>query len=183
MTVVSASHVSHGSLLIRIARVSKSLPDDLNPLPIPAYQTSLASGFDLAADIRTKKAIFEAPYLVHSHEYCVDIEPGEISIIPTGFIFEVPPGFELQVRPRGGTAIKKGVTVINTPGTLDADYRGELMVGLVNLSKEKFRVTRGDRIAQAVICPVMQATLVETPFEKLSKTVRGDGKFNSTGVK
>lgn len=177
---------THPLIPVRIARVKDPLPEGLELLPPPKYQTVGASGFDIAADIRKTMKVIKRDVTGHESlvdEYCVIVNHGEIAIIQSGFIFEVPLGFELQVRPRGGTAIKKGVTVINTPGTLDADYRGELMVGLINLSREPFRINRGDRIAQAVICPVVQADMMMVDADELSQTERGEGRFNSTGVK
>ena len=134
-----------------------------NPdLPLPAYATSGAAGFDLRAA--------EASVLL----------PGARRLVPTGFAVAVPPGWEMQVRPRSGLAVKHGVTVTNSPGTVDSDYRGPLMVCLVNLGAEPFRIARGDRIAQAVIAPAPQATLTEA--EDLDATERGARGFGSTGV-
>lgn len=135
-------------------------------LPLPDYQTPDAAGFDLVAAV--------AP------DTTVTILPGARVLVPTGLIFEIPKKMEAQVRPRSGLAIKHGVTVLNSPGTIDADYRGEVAVILINLGKEPFVVARGERIAQMVIAPVARAKLREV--KKLSKTKRGAGGFGSTGV-
>ncbi|MEO9527351.1 dUTP diphosphatase [Roseibium sp.] len=132
-------------------------------LPLPAYQSALAAGLDLLAAV-------EAP---------VSLAPGDRALIPTGLAMALPAGFEAQVRPRSGLAAKHGVTVLNTPGTIDADYRGEVKVILINLGNEPFEVGRGERIAQMVIAPVLQARILEV--ETLSDTARGAGGFGSTG--
>jgi dUTP pyrophosphatase len=136
-------------------------------LPLPEYQTLEAAGFDLVAAV--------APNTT------VTILPGARALIPTGFIFEIPKKMEAQVRPRSGLAIKHGVTVLNSPGTIDADYRGEVSVILINLGKEPFVVARGERIAQMIIAPVARVKLREA--KKLSETNRGAGGFGSTGVR
>ncbi|GAA0784511.1 dUTP diphosphatase [Roseibium denhamense] len=132
-------------------------------LPLPAYQSELAAGLDLMAAL-------DAP---------VVLDPGTRALIPTGLSIALPGGYEAQVRPRSGLAAKHGVTVLNTPGTIDADYRGEVKVILVNLGQDPFTVTRSERIAQMVIAPVLQAMLVEV--EELAETSRGSGGFGSTG--
>ena len=109
----------------------------------------------------------------------IEISPGEKALIPTGFSLSIPAGYEVQIRPRSGLAVKKNITVLNTPGTIDADYRGEIKVILINFGKEKFIVENGLRIAQMVICPVIIAELQEV--EELSRTIRGSGGFGSTG--
>jgi dUTP pyrophosphatase len=134
-------------------------------LPLPAYQTAHAAGLDLAAAVPA-----DAP---------VTLAPGARGLIPTGFAIALPEGFEAQVRPRSGLAVHHGVTVLNTPGTIDADYRGEIQVILINLGAEPFVVARGLRIAQLVIAPVIRATLVEA--DALDDTARGAGGFGSTG--
>jgi len=134
-------------------------------LPLPAYQTALAAGFDLTA------AVPDAAPLT--------IAPGARALVPTGLAFALPEGFEAQVRPRSGLAMKHGLTVLNSPGTIDADYRGEVQVLLVNLGGESVVITRGMRIAQCVIATVTRAALVEVPA--LDQTVRGAGGFGSTG--
>lgn len=134
-------------------------------LPLPRQQTAGAAGLDLAAALGPDTA--------------VEIAPGDYALIPTGLAIALPQGFEAQVRPRSGLAAKYGVTVLNSPGTVDADYRGEVMVMLINHGKEGFVVRRGDRIAQMVVAPVSAVTLVET--DALDETVRGVGGHGSTG--
>lgn len=133
-------------------------------LPLPAYHSELAAGMDVAA------AVSEP----------VVIAPGEIRLLPSGFSVALTPGFELQVRPRSGLAIKHGITVVNSPGTIDADYRGEVKIGLINLGREPFTIRRGDRIAQLVLAPVCRATVIAV--EKLDETQRQDGGFGHTGI-
>jgi dUTP pyrophosphatase len=135
-------------------------------LPLPAYQSALAAGLDLHAAVPA-----EVP---------VVIGPGQWTAIPTGIAVALPSGLEAQVRPRSGLAAKHGVTVLNSPGTIDADYRGEVKVLLINLGREPFTVERGARVAQLVIAPVTQARLVEVA--NLDGTQRGDGGFGSTGL-
>ncbi|MBY0385194.1 dUTP diphosphatase [bacterium] len=131
---------------------------------LPKYETGLASGFDIRAQV-------EAPIVVPA---------GSTIMVPTGLSFEIPVGFEIQVRPRSGLAAKKSVTVLNTPGTVDADYRGEVKIILINLGTEAFVIQDQDRIAQCVLCPVVQADL--QLVSELSDTARGAGGFGSTGV-
>lgn len=133
-------------------------------LPLPSYQTADAAGMDLTAAV----------------EADVVMQPGGRALVPTGLIFELPPGTEAQVRPRSGLAAKFGVTVLNSPGTIDADYRGEVKVILINHGAEPFRITRGDRIAQLVIAPVTAVRFERV--EALNETERGQGGFGSTGV-
>jgi dUTP pyrophosphatase len=135
-------------------------------IPLPAYETAQAAGMDLRA------AVPEGEPLV--------LRPGDRHPVPTGLAFALPPGFEGQVRPRSGLAAKAGVTCLNTPGTIDADYRGEVKVILINHGPEDFTIRRGDRIAQLVIAPVVQATWTEV--DSLDETVRGAGGFGSTGA-
>ena len=135
-----------------------------NSVSIPRYETPGSSGMDIAAHI----------------ENDVIINPGEKALVSTGFSLAIPRGYEVQIRPRSGLAAKKNITVLNTPGTIDADYRGEIKVILINLGKEKFIIKKGERIAQMVVCPVVQANLEEV--EKLSDTKRGSGGFGSTGT-
>ena len=135
-------------------------------LPLPQYQSALAAGLDLLAAVPAG-----AP---------VEIAPGARALIPTGVAIALPPGHEGQVRPRSGLAFRHGVTVLNTPGTVDADYRGELQVILVNLGTEPFIVQRGMRIAQIIIAPVQRAVLVES--DNLNATQRASGGFGSTGI-
>lgn len=133
--------------------------------PLPAYATSGSSGMDLRADLTE----------------AVVLQPLERTLIPTGLYMEIPEGYEAQVRPRSGLAIKQGLTCLNTPGTIDADYRGEIKIILVNLSGEPQTVTPGDRIAQMVIQKVEQAAWLEV--EAIGDTVRGAGGFGHTGHK
>jgi dUTP pyrophosphatase len=134
-------------------------------LELPAYQTAHAAGLDLLAAVGEDKP--------------VTLAPGQRALIPTGLMIAVPPGFEAQVRPRSGLAFKHGVTVLNAPGTIDADYRGEVGVLLINHGDAPFTIQRGERVAQMVIAPVSQANLVGV--ESLSSTARGSGGFGSTG--
>ncbi len=131
---------------------------------LPAYQTDLAAGLDLSADL-------DAPVM---------LEPGAIALIPCGFAMALPPGFEAQVRPRSGLATKHGISMPNAPGTIDADYRGEVKVPLINLGRAPFMVEGGTRIAQMVIARVERAQVKEV--EALTETVRGAGGFGSTGT-
>jgi len=139
-----------------------SLLSDLARLP--EYSTAHASGMDLCAAT-------EGP---------CKLKPGEIKLIPTGLAMEIPPGYEGQVRPRSGLAIKHGISIVNAPGTIDADYRGEVGVILINLGKKVFTIQPGDRIAQLVISPVVKAKLVKA--RSLNNTARGRGGFGHTGV-
>ena len=134
-------------------------------LPLPAYETALAAGMDLRAAV--------------SDEDPLTLAPMARAMVPTGLSFAVPPGFEAQVRPRSGMAAKAGITCLNTPGTIDADYRGEVKVILINLGEEDFVIRRGDRIAQLVIAPVVQAQW--SSVDSLEETARGAGGFGSTG--
>jgi dUTP pyrophosphatase len=134
-------------------------------LPLPVYQSALAAGLDLVAAVPADKP--------------VTLAPGQRAMIPTGLAIALPAGTEAQVRPRSGLAAKNGISVLNTPGTVDADYRGEIQVILVNFGTESFRVDRGLRIAQLVIVPVLRAKLTEV--KSLNETVRGAGGFGSTG--
>jgi len=136
-----------------------------NEVMTPKYETLGSSGMDLAAYI----------------EQDVVINSGDKALVPIGFSLSIPQGYEVQIRPRSGLAAKKGITVLNTPGTIDADYRGEIKVILINLSKDKFTIKNGERIAQMVVCPVEKVSLEEV--EELSQTNRGTGGFGSTGNK
>jgi dUTP diphosphatase len=135
-------------------------------LPLPAYQSELAAGFDLIAAVPA-----DAP---------VALVPGARALIPTGIVIALPAGTEAQVRPRSGLALRHGVTVLNSPGTIDADYRGEIQVILVNHGSESFTVERGQRIAQLIIGATMQAVICEVA--SLDETTRGVGGFGSTGT-
>ena len=132
-------------------------------LPLPAYQSEDAAGLDLLAAV----------------EEAMILPPLGRALVPTGLAMALPSGYEAQVRPRSGLAAKHGVTVLNSPGTIDADYRGEIKVVLINLSDTSFTIARGERIAQMVIAPVSRARLVET--DALDATIRGEGGFGSTG--
>ena len=148
------------SVVVRVKRLPHG-----EGLPLPSYQSAHAAGLDMVAGVPEGQP--------------VRLKPGARALIPTGFALELPVGFEAQVRPRSGLAIKHGVTLLNSPGTVDADYRGELMVILVNHGREPFIVRRGDRIAQLVIAPV--ASVEIAAVEDLGATERGQGGFGSTG--
>jgi dUTP pyrophosphatase len=150
-----------GSVETRIVR----LPHGAD-LPLPAYQSALAAGFDLHAAVPADTPL--------------TIAPGARAMVPTGLALALPAGSEGQVRPRSGLAIRHGITVLNTPGTIDADYRGEIQVILINLGGEPFVVSRGMRIAQLVIARVAQAKLIEA--ESLDATARAEGGMGSTGT-
>jgi dUTP pyrophosphatase len=143
---------------ILIKRLSKNVP-------LPKYETDGSSGMDLSANI----------------EKNVDIKPGKSAIIPTGLAVSIPKNFEIQIRPRSGLAAKNQLSVLNTPGTIDSDYRGELKVILINLGDKTFKVENGSRVAQMVLCPIIKASLKEV--ETLEETKRGIGGFGSTGTK
>lgn len=145
-----------GEITVRLNRSQEA-----RVLPLPAYASDLASGVDLSA---SGKAV---------------IEPGEWKAVGTGLYVEIPEGFEIQVRPRSGLSLREGVTVLNSPGTVDADYRGEIRVILINHGNEPFRINVGDRIAQAILAPVARMRWEETTG--LSETARGEGGFGSTG--
>ena len=132
-------------------------------IKLPAYRTSGSSGMDLVAHIRNK----------------ITISPGKSAMISTGLAVAIPKNYEIQIRPRSGLAAKKGISVLNTPGTIDADYRGEIKIILINLSQKSFMVKSGDRIAQMILCPVIKGRLKEVNY--LPKTIRGKGGFGSTG--
>lgn len=144
---------------MKVKIVNKSKHD------LPAYETSASAGMDLRANL----------------DEAVILKPLERSLIPTGLFIEIPVGYEAQIRPRSGLAIKKGITLLNSPGTIDADYRGEIMIILANISNEEFVVNNGERIAQMVISRHEQAEWIEV--EELNTSERGAGGFGSTGVK
>lgn len=146
-----------------VIKISWLDPDKSAGLNLPAYHSVDASGMDVAAAVADP----------------LELAPGEIKMIPTNFAVAIPPGFEIQVRPRSGLAIKHGVTIINSPGTIDADYRGEVRIGLINLGPDPYIIQRGDRVAQLVVAPVQKADLQVVP--ELDKTVRQDGGFGHTG--
>ena len=134
---------------------------------MPEYKTTGSSGMDLCAVL----------------DSAVEIQPGAVLLVPTGIAIQLPSGFEGQVRPRSGMAIKNKITVVNAPGTIDADYRGQIQVGLINLGDKAFLLSPGDRIAQLVICPVVQAQFELVDLSELTATDRGAGGFGSTGTK
>lgn len=148
------------SLTVRVLRLPHG-----GGLPLPSYQSKHAAGLDLVAAV--------------PREQPVKLPPGARALIPTGFALELPQGYEAQVRPRSGLALKAGVTLLNSPGTIDADYRGEVMVIMINHGVEPFLVQRGDRIAQLVVAPVSHVEVVAV--EVLAETERGRGGFGSTG--
>ena len=132
-------------------------------IKLPVYKTPGSSGMDLVAYIKNK----------------ITINPSKVAIIPTGIAVAIPKNYEIQIRPRSGLAAKKGISVLNTPGTIDSDYRGEIKIILINLGKKSFVVKSGDRIAQMILCPVAKGKLKEV--KNLPKTVRGKEGFGSTG--
>ncbi len=144
------------------------LPEADRSLPLPAYQTTGAAGADVCANFPPEG------------REGITLAPGARALLPTGLRMAIPAGFEVQVRPRSGLALKHGVTVANAPGTIDSDYRGPLGVILVNLGAEPFHIAHGDRIAQLIVAPVVQAAF--DLAESLDETTRGAGGFGSTGV-
>jgi dUTP pyrophosphatase len=136
-----------------------------NNIPLPKYETEGSSGMDLTANVNK----------------VIEIQPGKSEIIPTGLALSIPKNYEIQIRPRSGLAAKNQISVLNTPGTIDEDYRGEIKVILINLGEKKFKIEKGLRIAQMVLCPVIKAELEEV--DELNETKRGSGGFGSTGIK
>ncbi len=134
-------------------------------ISLPKYETIGSSGMDLTANI----------------DNYIEIQPGKSAIIPTGLSISIPKNYEVQIRPRSGLAAKQQITVLNTPGTIDSDYRGEIKIILINHGDKKFKVEKGLRIAQMVVCPVIQAEIIEV--NELEDTKRGQGGFGSTGKK
>ena len=149
----------YSNIKVRIARVNT----DLNDIPLPAYATEGSSGMDIHAAVESE----------------MTVKPGETVLVPSGFQLEIPQGFEAQVRPRSGLAIKHGVGILNAPGTIDSDYRGELKIILTNFGKNDFVIRRGDRVAQLVIAPVVRAQWEEV--KSVDRTPRGSGGFGHTG--
>ena len=148
------------SVMLRVVRLPHG-----EGLALPSYHSKIAAGLDIVAAVPATKPL--------------ELLAGTRALVPTGFALELPEGYEAQLRPRSGLALKHGVTLLNSPGTIDADYRGEVMVLLINLGNDTFRVCRGDRIAQLVVAPVAH---VEVEFtEELPATARGKGGFGSTG--
>lgn len=151
--------MTNSTVTIRISRIGGSADD----IPLPAYATDGSSGMDIHAAVQSDLVV----------------KPGETTLIPTGFKLEIPHGYEGQVRPRSGLAIKHGIGILNTPGTIDSDYRGEVKVILTNFGKNDFVIKRRDRIAQLVIVPVVRAMWHEVP--DVDETSRGTGGFGHTG--
>ena len=141
----------------------KKLPHG-SDLPLPSYESAAAAGMDLRAAVKNP----------------VTLQPGERLLVPAGFQMAIPKGYEAQIRPRSGLAYKHGITMLNTPGTIDSDYRGEVKVLAVNHGEEEFTISHGDRIAQMVIAPVSQAEIHEV--QSLDETERNEGGFGSTGI-
>lgn len=153
------STAEQGGLLVRVRR--------LDPRAVlPRYESDLAAGMDLSACLPEGEV--------------VELSPGDVRLIPCGFAMALPAGYEAQVRPRSGLAVRHAITLVNTPGTIDADYRGEVKVPLINLGREPFVVEHGLRMAQMVVAPVSRAVLREV--ETLGETTRGEGGFGSTGL-
>ncbi len=140
--------------------------DHADALELPSYETDGSAGMDIRAAVSGDESLI--------------LSPNQRALVPTGLVFEIPKGFEVQIRPRSGLAFKNGITCLNTPGTIDSDYRGEIKVLLINLGAEEFEITRGMRIAQMIVAPVTQAQLNEV--SELGDTERGAGGFGSTGV-
>jgi dUTP pyrophosphatase len=161
---VSASQTEREllSVQVRVAREASA-----EGLPLPAYATPGSAGIDLYAALVQSEPVMMAP--------------GARALIPTGVRLHIPPGYEGQVRARSGLALNHGIGLLNAPGTIDSDYRGELRILLINLGDESFTISRGDRIAQVVIAPVARVELKVVPTEELDKTPRGEGGFGSTG--
>ncbi len=133
-------------------------------IPLPSYETEYAAGMDICAVVEKEELL----------------SPGKRTLIPTGLSVAIPHGFEIQVRPRSGLAVKHGITILNSPGTIDSDYRGEIKIALINQGEEDFLISRGDRIAQLVVAPVVRASL--SLVDSLDETERGSGGFGHTGV-
>jgi dUTP pyrophosphatase len=152
--------MASGVLRVQVARVRGGA----GALPLPAYMSEHAAGLDLAADL----------------DDVLELAPGARALVPTGLAIAIPPGYEGQVRPRSGRAVAEGLTVLNAPGTIDADFRGEVRVLVVNLGQATIRVSRGDRIAQLVVAPVVRVAWDEV--STLAPTMRGGGGFGSTGT-
>ena len=146
------------NLLVKVKKLEHFKGD------LPEYKSEGASGFDIRACLKED----------------LILKPGERAMIPTGLVFEIPPGFELQSRPRSGLALKQGLTILNSPGTIDSDYRGEVKSLILNTSKKNVTIKDQDRVAQLVLCPVFRAKFIQ--WDELSKTKRGEGGFGSTGV-
>ncbi len=150
---------------VQQVRITWLLPEEQLDLTLPGYETPGSAGMDVAAAVEGE----------------LTIAPGEIVLVPTGFAVAIPAGFEIQVRPRSGLAVRHGVTVVNSPGTIDSDYRGEVRIGLINLGREPYTIHRGDRVAQLVLAPV--TTVNWRLCDRLDETGRGGGGFGHTGVR
>lgn len=150
---------------MKSVRISLKRKNNCEDLPLPKYETPGSSGMDLYADIEGE----------------VDLKPGEIKLISTGIYLSIPEGYEAEIRPRSGLALKHGISFVNTPGTIDSDYRGLISLIMINHGKETFKIRRGDRIAQAVIKEVVRADIVVK--NELDETVRSGGGFGHTGVR
>jgi len=148
-----------------IIRFCRLRPEQDGDIPLPAYMTDQAAGMDIRAAVTAD----------------LDVPPGGIQLIPTGFAMALPPGFEAQIRPRSGLAVKHGISVVNSPGTIDADYRGEVKIGLINLGRRSYTLSRGDRIAQMVIQRISRA-VIQT-VDRLDETGRNQGGFGHTGAR
>lgn len=146
-------------------KIKKLFPEKDKDIPIPKYMSEEAAGIDLYTNI----------------EKSVVIPPKEIKFLPCGIAIEIPKGYEAQIRPRSGLALKYGLTIVNSPGTVDSDYRGEIKIILCNLGNEEIKIERGDRIAQMVICPVVQANVIEV--EELNSSKRNTNGWGSSGIK
>lgn len=158
---------SNETMIVNSVEVKFSwlLPEGERDIALPEYETSGSAGMDVGAAVNSQ----------------VTITPGEIVLVPTGFCVAIPKGFEIQVRPRSGMAVRHGVTIVNSPGTIDSDYRGEVKIGLINLGKDEYTIRRGDRVAQLILAPVSAASWILV--KELDETERGDGGFGHTGVK
>lgn len=149
----------NGSIPVKIKRLS----DEFNDIPLPSYSTTGSSGVDIRAAVKED----------------VIIPNGELRLIPTNLSVEIPEGFEIQVRPRSGLAANHGISILNSPGTIDSDYRGEIKIIVMNLGREEFKISRGDRIAQMVVSKVYKAEFLLS--EDLEESIRGNGGFGHTG--
>jgi len=146
-------------MVVKVKRIS----DEFNDIPIPEYSTKGSAGMDIRAAIENE----------------IVLKSGEFTLVPTNLIFEIPEGYEIQVRPRSGLAIKQGITVLNSPGTIDSDYRGEVKIILINLGEDDYKISRGERIAQLVVSKVYQAKFSEVA--NLNDSHRGEGGFGHSG--
>ncbi len=143
----------------------KRINNEFNDIPLPSYSTEGSSGMDIRAAVKSE----------------LFIEPGQVALVPTNLSVEIPVGYEIQVRPRSGLAAKYGIGVLNSPGTIDSDYRGEIKIILINFSKERFKISRGDRIAQIVVSKVYIGNIIES--DDLNSSSRGSGGFGHSGQK